>query len=284
MSASQLLAPGARRHPCFNPSATERFGRIHLPVAPDCNIRCGYCDRRHDCVNESRPGVTSRILDPERALAHLGESRARMPFLSVVGIAGPGDPLAEPKLTLATLELVRRHHPDLLLCLSSNGLGLADEVENLVDLGVDFVTLTINAVDPLIGSRIYDHIRLAGGICRGVEAAGTLLQRQIDAVVRLKDRGVTVKINTVVIPEINDREVLAVARLTASLGADLMNLIGMIPVAGTPLERHSPPSRSMLDTLRAKAAEYLPQMTHCSRCRADACGLIRDGADHSRAG
>jgi len=284
MSTSQMLSPGARRHPCFNPSATERFGRIHLPVAPNCNIGCGYCDRRHDCANESRPGVTSRILDPERALAHLGESRARMPFLSVVGIAGPGDPLAEPELTLATLELVRRQHPDLLLCLSSNGLGVADEVENLVDLGVDFVTLTINAVDPLIGSRIYDHIRLAGEICRGVEAAGTLLQRQIDSVVRLKARGVTVKINTVVIPEINDREVVAVARLAASLGADLMNLIGMIPVACTPLEHHSPPTRSMLDDLRAKAAEYLPQMTHCARCRADACGLTRDGADHSRAG
>ena len=284
MSTSQMLAPGAQSHPCFSPFAADRFGRIHLPVAPNCNIRCGYCDRRHDCVNESRPGVTSRILDPERALAHLGESRARMPFLSVVGIAGPGDPMAEPELTLATLELVRRHHPDLLLCLSSNGLGLADEVENLVDLGVDFVTLTINAVDPLIGSRIYDHIRLAGEIYRGVEAAGALLQRQIDAVVRLKARGVTVKINTVVIPEINDREVVAVARLAASLGADLMNLIGMIPVSGTPLEHHSPPTRSMLDALRTKAEEYLPQMTHCARCRADACGLTRDGADHSRAG
>ncbi|TRO82271.1 radical SAM protein [Desulfuromonas acetexigens] len=284
MSTSQMLAPGAQSHPCFSPSAANRFGRIHLPVAPNCNLRCGYCDRRHDCVNESRPGVTSRILDPERALAHLGESRARMPFLSVVGIAGPGDPMAEPELTLATLELIRRHHPDLLLCLSSNGLGLADEVENLVDLGVDFVTLTINAVDPLIGSRIYDHIRLAGEIYRGVEAAGALLQRQIDAVVRLKARGVTVKINTVVIPEINDREVVAVARLAASLGADLMNLIGMIPVSGTPLEHHSPPTRSMLDALRTKAEEYLPQMTHCARCRADACGLTRDGADHSRAG
>lgn len=284
MSTPQTFAPGARRHPCFNPSATDRFGRIHLPVAPNCNIRCGYCDRRYDCVNESRPGITSRILDPESALDHLDEARARMPFLSVVGIAGPGDPLAEPELTLSTLELVRRHHPDLLLCLSSNGLGLADEVENLVDLGVHFVTLTINAVDPRIGSRIYDHIRVAGGICRGVEAAGTLLQRQSDAVVRLKARGVTVKINTVVIPKINDREVVAVARLAAALGADLMNLIGMIPVAGTPLERHPPPTRSMLDDLRAKAAEYLPQMTHCARCRADACGLIRDGADHSRAG
>jgi hypothetical protein len=40
----------------------------------------------------------------------------------------------------------------------------------------------------------------------------------------------------------------------------------------------------MLDALRTKAEEYLPQMTHCARCRADACGLTRDGADHSRAG
>ncbi len=47
------------RHPCFNESAKGTCGRVHLPVAPECNIKCNYCNRKYDCVNESRPGVTS---------------------------------------------------------------------------------------------------------------------------------------------------------------------------------------------------------------------------------
>ncbi|MFQ7453900.1 MAG: hypothetical protein ACLRNQ_23780 [Flavonifractor plautii] len=52
-------------HPCFSAQAHFRYGRIHLPVAPRCNIRCGYCDRRYDCANESRPGVTSEVISPK---------------------------------------------------------------------------------------------------------------------------------------------------------------------------------------------------------------------------
>ena len=55
-------------HPCLSAQAHFRYGRIHLPVAPRCNIRCGYCDRRYDCANESRPGVTSEVISPEAAL------------------------------------------------------------------------------------------------------------------------------------------------------------------------------------------------------------------------
>ena len=52
------------KHPCFNDAVRHQFGRIHLPVAPDCNIQCNFCDRRFNCVNESRPGVTTSVLTP----------------------------------------------------------------------------------------------------------------------------------------------------------------------------------------------------------------------------
>ena len=51
-----------KNHPCFNASAHRTHGRIHLPVAPRCNLQCKFCNRKFDCVNESRPGVTSGIL------------------------------------------------------------------------------------------------------------------------------------------------------------------------------------------------------------------------------
>jgi len=55
-------------HPCFSKEAHHKFGRIHLPVAPACNIQCRYCIREYDCANESRPGITSRVLKPHEAL------------------------------------------------------------------------------------------------------------------------------------------------------------------------------------------------------------------------
>ncbi|NEX14978.1 MAG: nitrogen fixation protein NifB, partial [Prosthecochloris sp.] len=44
------------KHPCFNDASRHSFGRIHLPVAPKCNIQCNYCNRKFDCLNENRPG------------------------------------------------------------------------------------------------------------------------------------------------------------------------------------------------------------------------------------
>ena len=121
----------AERHPCFNHGSAGKYARIHLPVAPDCNIQCNYCNRKCDCVNESRPGVTSAVLSPEEALRYLGRVKEKAPHLAVAGIAGPGDPFADPARTLKTLELIHAAYPDLIFCLSTNGLGLYDMTGNV---------------------------------------------------------------------------------------------------------------------------------------------------------
>ena len=110
------------RHPCFNAAVKGSYGRVHLPVAPHCNIRCNYCNRKYDCVNESRPGVTSALLSPAQASLYMEKILEREPRISVAGIAGPGDPFANPEETLGTLRLIREKFPHILLCLSTNGL------------------------------------------------------------------------------------------------------------------------------------------------------------------
>jgi len=75
-------------HPCFSKDAHKKYGRIHLPVAPRCNIQCNFCNRKYDCPNESRPGVTSTVLTPQQALAYLGDVVAKRPEIAVTGIAG----------------------------------------------------------------------------------------------------------------------------------------------------------------------------------------------------
>ena len=262
------------RHPCFNVAVKGECGRVHLPVAPKCNILCNYCNRKYDCVNESRPGVTSSVLKPGQAIAYLEKVLEAEPRISVAGIAGPGDPFANPKETLETIRLVRRRFPDLLLCLATNGLGLPPFLDELAELNVSHVTLTVNAVDPEIGSRIYSWVRDGKVVYRGLKAAEVLLARQLEAIAGLKARGITVKVNTIILPGINDFHVQEVAKKMGELGVDILNCMPMYPNADTPFGDVPEPQPEQMTKIRQEAEKILPQMHHCTRCRADAVGLL----------
>lgn len=263
------------KHPCFDADARHKFGRVHLPVAPRCNLGCNFCNRKYDCLNESRPGVTSTVLSPRQALSYLEKvvELAGVP-ISVVGIAGPGDPFANARETMQTLRLVRGRYPQMLLCVASNGLSVGPWVDELAELSVSHVTLTINAVDPAIAARIYRFVRPEKVAYRGEAGARLLLSRQLDAVRSLKEGGVTVKVNTIVMPGVNDRHVEEVSRTVAGLGADVHNLMALLPVEGTEFESLGEPSAEAMAEARRISGRYLPQMSHCSRCRADAVGLL----------
>ncbi|MEA5114384.1 MAG: radical SAM protein [Geobacteraceae bacterium] len=261
-------------HPCYNFQAKERWGRIHLPVAPRCNIQCNYCNRLYDCANESRPGVTSRIMGPGDAVEYLNSILKSRTDISVIGIAGPGDALCDPGRTLATIRAVRDFYPDMLFCLSTNGLKLPEHVAALAEAGVTHVTVTVNAIDPAVGEKIYSWVRLDDIILRGREAAELLISRQRDSIRRLKARGIAVKINTVILPGINEHHVSNIAREVAALGADVLNCVPVIPIAGTPFAELGTPSNDTMEQIRKAAALHLSLMGHCSRCRADAVGLL----------
>ncbi len=271
--------PDLSRHPCFNAKVKGKFGRVHLPVAPKCNIQCNYCNRKYDCVNESRPGVTSTILSPEQALVYMDKVLAAEPRITVAGIAGPGDPFANANATLSTMQLLRKNYPDLILCLSSNGLGLAPHVDEVADIGVSHVTVTVNGVDPEVTKNIYTFVRDGNIIYRHIQAAELLLARQMTAIEKLKARGVTVKINFITVPGINDHHAVATAKTMAKMGVDLFNCMAMLPNSDTPFADLKEPDKPTMNALRNKCEKHLPQMRHCKRCRADAVGLL--GKDKS---
>jgi len=267
------------RHPCFNAKIQGSFGRVHLPVAPKCNIQCNYCSRKYDCVNESRPGVSSNILSPEQALVYMDKVRAAEPRITVAGIAGPGDPFANVDETLRTMLLLRRKYPDLILCLSSNGLGLAPYVHEVADIGVSHVTVTVNGIDPEITKNIYTYVRDGNIVYRHLQAAELLLARQLKAIEMLKSRGVVVKVNFIAIPGVNDHHAEATAATMAGMGVDLFNCMAMLPNADTPFGDMQEPDKRTMNALRNACERHLPQMRHCKRCRADAVGLL--GKDKS---
>jgi MoaA/NifB/PqqE/SkfB family radical SAM enzyme len=267
-------------HPCFGEHAC-RNARVHLPVAPKCNIQCNYCLRSFDCMNESRPGVASQILTPPQAFERYVKLKETLPNLTVVGIAGPGDALANFEETRETLQLIRAYDPDVTFCLATNGLMLPPYVNALTELGVSHVTVTVNAVDAAVGAKIYKHVHYMGKTYTGIEGASILLANQLAGLKMLADAGMTAKVNCVALKGVNEDHIYDVTRTAASLGAFMTNLMPHIPVKGSAFEGLARMTNKEIAALRETCGAHIKQMTHCRQCRSDAAGPL--GADVSLA-
>ena len=268
----------SRKHPCYDSTAAHKVARVHLPVAPKCNIQCKYCSRKYDCMNESRPGVSSAVLSPAQAALYLEKVAEKIP-VGVTGIAGPGDAFAEPERTLETIRRCRKKFPDMIFCLSTNGVNLPDYIEEIVNGGVTHLTVTVNTLDPLVGQDIYSWARYKKHNYRGLDAAKLIIDRQLESIMMLKDYNISVKINTILIPGVNEDQIAPIAKTASDYGCELMNIIPLIPVEGTVFENAAEPSCSKVEFYRGEAQEYIPQSRHCKRCRADAVGLLGEETD-----
>ncbi|MCC8978025.1 nitrogenase cofactor biosynthesis protein NifB [Bradyrhizobium acaciae] len=272
-----------KNHPCYSEEAHHHYARMHVAVAPACNIQCNYCNRKYDCANESRPGVVSEKLTPEQAVRKVLVVATTIPQMTVLGIAGPGDALANPEKTFKTFELVAKAAPDIKLCLSTNGLALPDHVDTIVRSKIDHVTITINTIDPEIGAKIYPWIFFNYKRYTGIDAARILTDRQLQGLEMLSERGILCKVNSVMIPHINDQHLVEVNKAVKARGAFLHNIMPLIsaPEHGTVfgLNGQRGPTAQELKTLQDACEGKMNMMRHCRQCRADAVGLI--GEDRS---
>lgn len=267
-------------HPCYSEGAHQHYARIHVAVAPACNIQCNYCNRKFDCSNESRPGVTSNKLSPEDAVKKVLYVGGDIQQLSVVGIAGPGDALANPKKTFDTFRMLHEKAPDQKLCLSTNGLRLPDYVDEMVKYNVDHVTVTINSVDETgeIGAKIYPWVHWNHKKVFGAEGAKILLEQQLKGIKMLTERGILVKANSVLIPGVNDKELVNVAKKLKELNVFLHNIMPLLSKEeyGTYYGLNGQRSATDQEVMAAQEACGMDMklMSHCRQCRADAVGLI----------
>lgn len=265
-------------HPCYSEDAHHYFARMHVAVAPACNIQCNYCNRKYDCANESRPGVVSELLHPDQAVTKVLAVAATIPQMTVLGIAGPGDPLANPTRTFETFRQLSDKAPDIKLCLSTNGLTLPEYVDEIAKHNIDHVTITINCVDPEIGAQIYPWIYWQNRRLRGVEAARILIEQQQKGLEMLTSRGILVKVNSVMIPGVNDEHLKEVSKVVKAKGAFLHNVMPLIAEAehGTyyGLMEQPSPTPEQLQALQDECGGDMAMMRHCRQCRADAVGLL----------
>jgi nitrogen fixation protein NifB len=265
-------------HPCYSEEAHHYFARMHVAVAPACNIQCNYCNRKYDCANESRPGVVSELHHPVQAVKKVLAVAATIPQMTVLGIAGPGDPLANPERTFETFRMLSEQAPDIKLCVSTNGLSLPEQVEELAKYNIDHVTITINCVDPDVGAQIYPWIFWKNKRIKGREAAAILIEQQQKGLEMLVAKGILVKVNSVMIPGVNDKHLEEVSKIVKAKGAFLHNVMPLISEAehGTyyGLAGQRGPTNEELQALQDACEGDMNMMRHCRQCRADAVGLL----------
>ncbi len=261
-------------HPCYSEKAHFKTARIHLPVAPKCNIQCKFCSRtKNKC--EYRPGAYSHLLKPSGAIHKVKEAIKEHKTLKVVGIAGPGEPLFNDE-TFETFKLINNEFPDLHKCVATNGLLLPEKIELLHEYGVGSITVTINGIDPNIVSQVTEWVFHDGVVHKGVDGAKILTSNQLKGIELAYDMDIPVKINTVLIPSINAKEIERIAQEASERGAWIMNIIPLIPV--NRFKDLDAPTCDDLKAAREIAEQYIQQFRLCRQCRADSVGV--PGKEH----
>jgi nitrogen fixation protein NifB len=267
----------AHSHPCYHEKAHFRIGRIHLPVARNCNIGCNFCDKKiSSFYHTSRPGLAYQLMKPDDVVFAVEKVISDHPNLEVVGIAGPGEPLYNPE-TFDSLKLVSKQFPYLKLCICTNGLLLSEKAKILRELNVTSLTVTINAVNPNLASKISSYSIINGKKIKGEQGARELITRQLEGLRTASELGFLIKVNTVLIPEINMDHIQEIAYEVKNRGAYILNIMPLIPL-GNFANKRAPTCDELIQT-REIAESIIPIFRACKQCRADACGI--PGKEHN---
>ena len=258
-------------HPCFSNRREDLWIRIHLPVAARCNVKCIFCD--HDLgasCHTSKPGYSSHLMTPDEAIARVIMEYTAEPRLKIVAISGPGEPLVNDE-TFVTMQGVRNNLPEIKFCLSTNGTLLEDMIDKICDLNVSTISVSMSTQSDVIAGQLYEWAIFNGQILKGKEMGREIVSRQLSGIRSATDAGIFVKVNTILIPELNECDMDALSRDISDAGAQLHNIVPLVSCGNAINLR--PPSSSELSLARKIASKNIDQFLHCKQCRSDVIGI-----------
>jgi nitrogen fixation protein NifB len=258
-------------HPCWSTCRLDLWERIHLPVARHCNVKCYFCDHNQgSSCHSSKPGASSSVMTPKQALETLDKELVDRPRLGIVGISGPGEPLANPE-SFEVMGLIRETYQNLKLCISTNGTLLASKLRSILELGVDTISVSLSTTSPDTALRIYEWAIIDGRLLKGQEMGSTIIEKQLQGITKAIEEGIRVKVNTILIPTVNENEMECISQTLGEIGVYLQNIVPLVPWAK--MSEFLPPTKELLQNARENSSRYLPQFYHCFQCRSDAVGI-----------
>jgi nitrogen fixation protein NifB len=199
---------------------------------------------------------------------------SRRANLHIVAVAGPGEPLVNAATFEVMTELADNHH-NVHFCLSTNGILLAENVNKLVEMGVESLSVSMSTSSPPTAAAIYEWADIHGTRHTGADMGRRIVELQLNGIRQAAAAGIHVKINSVLIPRVNIEGIAALAEDVALAGAELQNFIPLFPCGS--MSTHRPPTCDELKQARTEAGKYVRQFLSCHQCRADVVGI--PGAD-----
>lgn len=188
----------------------DKYGReidyMRISITEKCNYRCFYC-MPQEGVEESKE---EKLLTKEE----------------IINIVTTGAELGIKKVRLTGGEpLVRKDIEDILkgiahiegieeLCLTTNGSYLEDKVEVLKKAGVTRVNVSLDTLD----SDKFKKITKTGNF-----------EKVWQGIIKTIEAGIQVRINSVIVEEVNDDEILDLVNLTEKYPIDL-RFIELMPI------------------------------------------------------
>ena len=263
----------------------DQFGRdiryLRVSVTDRCNLRCRYCmpEEGVEWVPHSAILSYEQIVHLVKVAAQLGVEKVRLTG---------GEPLVRKGLAGLVRE-IKHIHGIRTVCLTTNGLLLADQLPALLEAGLDGVNLSLDTLDKAQFAALTRRDGLAQAMA-GLEAA-------------LAAPGLTVKVNCVPSGE-NDGQLVPLAALAKDrdltvrfielmpigLGSSLtrrteQEVLARLekafgPAIPCPQDTLSGPSRNVTFRGFQGKVGFISAMTHqfcstCNRVRLTADGRVR---------
>lgn len=258
-------------HPCFSNNRENLWTRIHLPVAARCNVKCIFCDHNVGAAcHTSKPGYSSQLMTPSEAIARVIAEHTLEPRLRIVAVSGPGEPLANDE-TFVTLKGVHDNIAGIEFCLSTNGTLLVDTLDKICDLNISTISVSMSAQSYDIAAQLYEWAVLDGRILKGKEMGREIISRQLSGIQAAAEAGIFVKVNTILIPELNNGDLGLLSQRIYDAGAQLQNIVPIVS-CGNAINLRAPLAEELAKARRT-ASQYIDQFMHCKQCRSDVIGI-----------
>ncbi len=217
---------------------SDAYGRVHrdlrISLTDRCSLRCTYCmpEQGNEWLARSSILTVDEILEVARTAARLGITTFRLTG---------GEPLLRPDIVEIVARLAAVEGPDgpVRVAMTTNGIRLADVIDELVSAGLHRLNISIDTLDRERFAALTRRDRL-DEVRAGIASAAASRLRPL-------------KLNAVAMRGVNDAELADLVAFAIGHGAQ-MRFIEQMPLdAGHTWDRAAMVTREeILQSLRAR--------------------------------
>lgn len=225
----------------FKQNMEDNFGRVakklRISVTDRCNMRCVYCmpDNNASWFEQNNILNYDQIVRLVTIFTKLGVEKIK--------ITG-GEPTVRPKIeelvkSISNLKGIKS------ISMTTNGILLKDKVNQLKESGLESVNISLDTFDS-------ERFKSITGIENG-------LNKVLESIFAAKSAGLQVKINTVIMRNWNDDEIVHFAQFSRETGIAI-KFIEFMPLDGTGIWSNNLvfSKQEMIDIIETKINKLVP--------------------------